>query len=705
MSTLSEQEQRWLSGKHIGSSKPVLRAWVREGHLERHYANKPDDEVFCYIPGLKGPNAVWWAHWVADTDYVEVPNIYTAKGENDFSQKGIEGVTVEMDNVEYAEAEGPGGIYHFIERGFMAPTRGDAGFNSAAAGSENFWRELWKNQSCQIIITAGYGEAHFPLFLGLIDTCDLTSRPDKITVSARSMGKVFTDQHTFMDAKNLFVRDPITFCDRQQADEITNAATSATAKSDDGSHFSRFAADQDTGTSWISQGYDDENDLDWIEFPLPAGRYEDFKLNPRFAGMEVFVSIFATNANVEGGGPARTTDEHDVGEGWVSFEKLGTIPGESLPYVAHYAQVPGEPTHLKIRAGGGGYQVGDNSKVRLSFRKLQRINVGKQWVYAAGVTECEIFKRRRMEAAKNFHWILVDDVSDIVKVVCQWAGFSDPADWEIERVGSRLKDKLVFDRNTFLIDPIEKIAEGTSYTFQVKPPATFDPTHLDTAHNLSMGVITFRENQAMTPSPKDKRYSIRDDQCITGIQPAFDSSGLAQSIRVRGKLMVTQKLIENPEYVPPPSGNADRFFANYRPVWARENENRAAGIRKHEFHTDLTYVTNEDCLVACLLIAYRMALEAAKGSVQIPLFPPIFLDQQIQVFDLGTGLSTRMWIVSRDWEYQGGENSVFNMTLGGPLLDVDIVERTRVELQQVLNNAGQNPAPIARGPWEEVHLF
>lgn len=704
MTTLVEQQQRWLSGKHVGSSTPVLRAFVRQGHLERQYRNLPDNEVFCYIPGLKGPNAVWKAHWVPDTDYVEVPNVASVHGENDFEQNGVEQITLEMDNVHLLEKTGPVGAYHQIERGFMSPTRGDAGFNQQAAGTQNFWRQVWKNQSTQIMIVAGYGSAFFPLFLGMVDQADLSSTPDKITVTARSMGKFLTDQHTFMDAKNLFVRDPITFCDRQLADELTNIAKGAEAKSNDGSHFARFAADEDASTSWVSEGHDHPDELEWIEFPIPNGRIEDFQLQPRFAGMEMYVSVYATNTNVQGGGPARTTDEHDLGEGWVGYEKLGNVPGTTIPYVSFVGQVNEQPTRYGIRHGGGGYVTGDNSRVRLWFRNLAKVSSGKQWAYKAGVTGCEIFSRVRKEAAKNFHWILVDDVSDIVKVVLQWCGITD---WEVETVGSRLKDKIVFDRNSFLIDIIKKIEEATSYIFYLKPPDSFDISNLakGNAANLSMGVAVFRQNQAMTDTPRDARYSIRDDQTLTGIQPEFDESGLAQSIRARGKLIAEWKAQQDPNYIPPANGNIGRFYYNYRPVWARENEHRAGGLRKHEFHTDQKYVSDQDCKIACLLIAFRMALTAAKASVQIPLFPPINLDQQLQVYDLSTGISSRLWILSRDWEYVGGEERKFNMTLGGSLLDVDIVERTRGELERVLNDAGYNPAPIARGPWEEVHLF
>lgn len=708
MSTLSEQEQRWLSGKHIGSSTPVLRAFVRTGHLERRYRNLPDDEVFCFVPGLKGPNAVWKAHWVPTSDYVEVPNIANIKGENDFEQNGVEQITMQCDNVDLEEHTGLAGVFHTFERGFMAPTRGDAGFLTQAAGEPTEWMAIFNDQSTQIIVVAGYGDTHFPVFLGLLDDCDLSSAPDELTVTARNMGKFLTDQHTFMDAKHLFVKDPITFCDRQRADNTENVAKNATAKDNDGSHFARFAVDGDDETSWVSDGYDDATGLTWIEFTIPASRVEDFRLLPRFAGMEMFVSVFATNTNVQNGGPARTTDEVNVGEGWVSFEKIGNVPGTTIPYVNHVDTVNQTATKYKARKGGGGYVVGDNSRVRLWFRNLAKVSSGKQWSYKAGIYSCEVFARTRKEAAKNFHWILVDDVSDIVKTVLQWIGVDE---WEIESVGSRLKDKIVFDRSTFLIDIIKKITEATSYIFYLKPPNEFDVTDLTKGNkkNLSMGVAVFRENNAMTSRPREKRYTVKDSNVVTGIQPQFSSAGLAQSVRVRGKLISSQKAIEDPNYVPKRDDNIGRFFYNYRPVWARggtaQAGHGAAGLRKQEYHTDQLITSNYECKVACLLIAFRMALQSAACSVQVPFFPPVNLDQQIAIFDEGTGISTRIWIASRDWEYVGGEERRFYMTLGGSMLDIGIVERTRQELKRVLNDHGFDPAPIARGPWEDVHLF
>lgn len=697
-----------MSGRHVGEAKPTLRAFVRRGHMERRYRNLPDDEVFCFVPGLNGPNAVWYGEWIPDEDYREVPNVLTARGDQDFEQKGVEQVTLEIDNVVLQEQTGLGGIFHSIERGFMAPHRGDAGFNGMIPGSPNSWNGLFDDQSTQIMITAGYGEAYFPLFLGLIDDVDLTSHPDRLTVTARNMGKFLTDQHTWGDAKNLFIKDPITFCDRQYADEVTDVGRAAEAKTTDGSHPARFVLDEDDNSPWLSSAHEDPDELEWIEVHVPPSRIEDLQLLPAFGGLDMYISVFATNDTVQGGGPARRTSGEELGEGWIS-EGLGHVPGTTIPYTQRVNSLKEKSVRYAVRNGGGGYIVGDNSRVRLWFRNLQKIPAQRRWVYQAGVKTLEVLDRSRKQAAVKSHWILVDDVSDIIKTVLQWVGMKE---WEVESVGARLKRPIVFDRQTFLIDIIEHVAKLTSYVFYVKPPESFDASNLakGNAANKSIGIAVFRQNNAMKVTPIDKRYLVRDEDLITGIQPHFSGEPLAQSVRVRGRL-IREKSPGVSQSFSVEAGGAEigRFFYNYRPVWARGDNGQAghgqAGLRKQAIHYDEQIVSNYEAKVAALLIAFREALESSQGQIEIPLLPVIHLDHQIAVFDSPTGTSTRLWIASRQWEFQSGDERVFKMTLAGSLIDVPHVRETRDELQRVLNDRGFDPAPIARGPWTDPHFF
>jgi hypothetical protein len=700
--TIALQRHRWLSMQHLGNARPEVRVFVRKGHLERHYKPKPSNEVFCFVPGLKGPNWVYYAQWVPDSDYVEVPNIKEAKGDQDYDQNGVEQVTLTLDNIGMVQRTGTmGALFHMIERGYFSPQRGQTpATGGVAAGAKNAWFDTWKDKATQIAVVAGYGDVVFPLFVGLIDNVQLTSRPDQITVTARSMGQFLTDQHTFEDAKNIWIKDPVTFYDRQLADNLENAVTSAAAKSEFAGHPASFACDEDEDTRWLSQGYGNPGSQDWIEFPLPEGRYEDFDL-AAFAGMECLVSVYATDPKE---GQARGTDGTNFGPGWINTG-LGHVNNTTIPYVQRLGSVKERKSRYGAKQGGGGFIVGDNSKVRLWFTNLAKVQADNQhgFTYRAGVSEVAIYDRERQTQAKTERWILVDDVSDIVKTVLQWVGLTE---WEIESVGVRLKDKLVFDRQTFLIDIIKKIADLTSYVFYVKPPEEFDVNDLSAANvtNKSMGIAVFRQNSAMKQRPPDRVEAVRDTNLLTAVQASFDANVLAQSIRVRGKVVGSRR-VQDRRIHPLGADPTLRHQYSYRPVWARGSSSGGAHLRRHELHYDNMLASEYECKVACLMIAFRQALESAKAEVEMPLWPLIHLDHQVLLFDTGTGLSTRLWVTNRSWDYSSGEQVTFRMNLAGSLLDTNDVSETRKELERLLNNHGYMPEPIARGPWEEVKAY
>lgn len=713
--TLTEQESRWRSGKYVGQAKPVVRGFVRRGHLKRHYENKTADEIFCYIPGLKGPHAVWYSEWVPETDYMEIPTIRSVNGDQDFTQNGVEQVTISCDNTTLEQQSGTSGIFHTIERGFMSPRRGQAGLHGVAVGEENEWADIWNSESAQIMLVGGYGEAFFPLFLGLIDDVDLSGNPDVLTITARNMGKFVTDQRCFMDAKHLWVRDPITIADRYYAYNYRDVMTAVRAKSSNGYHPPRLARDDDDETFWRSEAHGNSGAQEWIEGYCSASPIHDIQAFPAFDGMEMYISVYATNNNVPGGGPAKKGNGDVIGEGWVN-EGLGTVPGTSIPYVRKIDNVKGKRVRYALRPGGaGGYYVGDNSRVRLWFRDLKRVRGRKTFVYQAGLREMKIFTRGLKDDAKD--WILVDDVSDIVKMVLQWCGFT-PDDWEIESVGQRLSDKIVFDRQTFLVEIIKKIAEMTSYVFYVRPPETFDMDDLtkENTANLSMGIPVFRQNNAIKTTPIDRIHMIRDTDLLGPIAPKFSSAALSDSIRVRGRTIAKERRIglsraqpadQSVEsfYTPLGADRIRRFNYRYKPVWARIENSTSARLRKPTVHYDELIVNKYQAKVACLMIAIRQALEAWKGQVEFPFLPTIHLDHQLGLYDTATATSTRLWVAKRQWEFQGGEQSRFAMTLGGSFIDTPEMQETREELVNVLNYRGYDPSPIARGPWLDPHFF
>lgn len=700
---INEQREKWLSMKHIGGSRPTVRVFVRKGHLERKYRRLPDDEVFAYVPGLMTPNDVWFAEWVADTDYVEVPNVKEAKGDQDYSANGVETLTLTLDNVAMIEEEGHlGAIFHAIQRGFMSPTLGDANNRGERTGKKNSWFEMWKDKSTQVMVIGGYGDTVFPLHLGLVDKSTITSKPDTIVATIRNMGQFLTDQDVFMDAKNLWVRDPITFADRVAVQEGPNIANSANAKSSKSGAGPEMAVDGNTKSAWVSAGGDS---LQWIEFPLSAAHLIKQELYPAYPGMEMFVSVFTSNTNVPGGGTAHLGDGTNLGEGWADLGK-GNVPGTTIPWVNHLEMVRESMTTYPVTFSGQKIVTGDNTRVRLWFRNLHNspTDDGHDTTQRAGVREYRIRDASIPEAAERQHWILVDDVSDIVKVVLQWVGITD---WEIEKTGVRLADKVVFDRTKKLIDIINYVKERVSYIFYVRAPEDFDLSNLHKGNkkNLSMGVAVFRQPSSMQENPRDIE-SVRDDNLLLAPQAEFDSTQLPDSIRVRGKAVSDKIALADPNHVHKLGADRTvRYQASYRPPWARKHADGQAHLRKPELHYDYLYESVYECEVACLLIAYQAALASAKGEIEIPMWPLINLDDQTLLFDRSTGLSTRLWSIQKSWTYVGGENVEFKMSLGGSFLDTNDVEEVREELVELLNEGGRMPSPIARGPWTDPHLF
>ena len=704
---IAVQRHRWLSMEHVGDARPTIRAFVRKGHLRRHYKRLPDKDVFAFVPGLRGPNDVWYGEWIADTDFEEVPSIKEAKGDQDYSQNGIEQVTLTLDNIAMVQEEGHlGALFHLIERGFYSPQRGHRSSRGEKAGNKNSWFNTWKDKCTQIVILAGYGEAVFPLHCGLVDKVSLTSVPDSIVVTMRSMGQFISDQNVFMDAKNLWIRDPITFADRVTIQEGPNVANQARAKSHKASGPAEAAVDGSQKSAWISDEHSDPKEIEWIEFPLPAGKYIKLEMFPAYTNMEMFVSVFTTNDNVPGGGQARIENSKNLGEGWVNLG-LGQVPGTEIPFTNEVPGVRESITTYPITHAGQKILCGDGSKVRIWFRNLHKAatDSGKNSCYRAGVRTCRIRDVEIPDQAKRQHWILVDDVADIIKVVLQWCGFHD---WEIENTGVRLGDKVVFDRSKKLMDIINHIKEEVSYVFYVRPPDDFDVDDLTTGNktNLSMGVPVFRQPSSIADEPPESIESVRDDNLLEGVQAEFDTNELPDSIRVRGKAVVDKIVQTDPEHIHALGADrSKRYQASYRPVWARDSASGGAHLRRPELNYDYLLDETYLCEVACLLIAYRAALASAKGEIEIPCWPLIHLDHQTLLFDRGTGTSTRIWNIQRTWTFVAGEDTQFKMNLGGSFIDVDIIEETRQELVEVLNEGARMPHPIARGPWTKPIHF
>lgn len=211
------QEAAIYSGRSARRlQRPVTRAYIREGYLQRHPGTWDGPTVNVKVIG--GDNDLpWMATYTPTSDWVELPNVISCDLANQLDQGvAIGTATIAIENVAFQERSGLGGaLYHAIERGWLAPYRGsESAFTLPADVDQNEWyRKL--DQKVQIKVWQGYGtDTIVPTFLGFIDDLDSVTSPDRITIKARDNGQIAADQEFFGWAKEVSMPDPVTFADR-----------------------------------------------------------------------------------------------------------------------------------------------------------------------------------------------------------------------------------------------------------------------------------------------------------------------------------------------------------------------------------------------------------------------------------------------------------------------------------------------------------
>jgi len=700
--TVKTIRQRWKSGEHVGVAKPTMRGYVRSVVLGRELHRVPQDDIYAHIPNWQGGNKIWQGRWYPKSDWVALPNVLSVEGDQDFNQNGVGNCVIEIDNVAMIEQSGVAGVYHLIERGYYSPFRGtDPRGGLPPIAAQNEWYDVLSDKSTQIIIVAGYGDAAIPIFEGLVNDIDMTSRPDRITLTCRDGGQVVTDQRVFLNAKVRYVKDPITFADRRDADETERKGYGAEAKNRVPWHPPRFVLDDKDSTSWVSGDYNvrSPNELPWLQIALPHGRYESFRFKPRFPDLTGYVAIKAKDKNAPGKHGARKhfyNTKYKDGE-WID-EGLGTVPGTNIPYVKKIDDIKGKGTQYGLPDYG--YDLGDDSKIRIYFDNLDR---GRAYrspgrAFHAGAVEFKGIRRRLTAEARKNKWILVDDLADVVRTVFQWSGINE---WDVETTGVRLREKSTWNRGNFLIDIINAASDQVGYAFHMRPRENFDEGTLTSPEEeMSMGIAVWRQTNAMRSGGgvRDAVEMVHEEQTLQGINAKITDEPLAYNIRVRGRAIKRKKggrVLGGDDTL--------RWMYVYRPPWSRgewrgheSNDYRNANIKKYVVHHDNSLKTLAQCKVAALFIAFREAMESAQVQFEAPCMPTMYLDQHCGLFDTGTGLSTRVYIASRQYSYRSGENGHFKMALAGSLLDTQDIVIVRDELTQLLKDNGYDPG-ISRG--------
>lgn len=648
---------RWGSGLHIGEAKPEQRVEIRRGRFNRRYApwydaGFPVDAVI----GSSDPTRPWQAFWEPTTDYVEVPNVSHVELGKNFDQRGLTTATITIENIAYLERDDGGGTYHTINRGYLSPLRGYVAAGRTALVDErgdvvvaNEWFDTL-NRNCQVTVHQAYGDESVKTFTGLIDDVDATSRPDVITLNLRCFGQVLADEEIFGWNIDKDLRDPVTFIDKDEADNFHKGGTNPEASSEDDPYFADNVNDGDSDTYWRSQDHTGAGNTEWVEIRASEGRYSDFWLGTEYPDLDIYISVKPTalanglNPTLDGGD--LTPDE------WVDLS-MGTVPGAfgGIPYIRfidhpNSAVVQVRDLNATALEGGsypgGEFVMGDNSIIRVSFRNLY--DLGAEGFRAA--VRSFYTRRRTLDAeAQHGKWIRVGDVSDIVKVLLRWAGFKE---WAVESAGVRLQKRFLANRQMKYLDVIDKIGESLGYEFFMG-----DPTEADE----SIGMPTFRKSLVVADGIVPI-LQVTDDDLLTAVDIKETDEPWASIIRTRGRTSKTGETLGG--------DTTQRIMFEYRPPWSGVD---LAGQLKHVIQTNPLYKTMDDLRFAAYFIALQEALESVVVGGEIPAHPGIDLDDIIVLKDLGTGLTSRLQLRERRSTFTTGENAAWTMTFSGALVD------------------------------------
>lgn len=622
---------------------------------------------FGAISGGKHGKDPWQADLWILTDWMELPNIASVELHDSFDQDGVAeptAATIQVENVVYKQMTGPGGPFRQFLRGFLSPWRGlKLAGRPAPTVDQNEWYEMLFTSGTQIEIKQGYGNSLTRTWTGLIDETNVQSSPDTITLTARNFGVMFTEQRLFGWNKARDVPSPVVFSDTLKADDVEPKASAAKASSSHPPYVPSTVLDSKNSTFWLSGGHPNPNFTEYVEVKVPRGRYETAFLHPRYPGMETYLSIYARSNGL--GGKSCKVNGHDIPDGWIN-RGGGRVPGANggHPFARKWAAINDGPQSKHF---GFTLECGDNTTLRFSFRNLGWSTNFND--YRASVTRLYGARRKRKVDAKKQHWVLVNDLADVVRWVCMWAGFKE---WEIENTGVTLQDTMVFHQGDYMIDVIRHCVQQGNFVFFIKKPTDDD---------RSMGVPVFRRSRALLGSPVEE---VRDTDLLTGLQGKFTVNMLAQIIRFRGKPPETSKQ-KRPaaRYWPPWSGSHHDVATGVYDHETRGLVGRTGGVYRHESHEDQGLETNDECMMACLLTALQMALAAFQGVVEIPGFPGVELDDQVSVLDQASAFNTRLWVSSRSSTFTRGDQTEWKTSLTGALLDtpdVKVVGQDYLEL-------------------------
>lgn len=664
----------WASGQHVGARRPVQNVRLRRGVMDKLYApfrhlddSKP--RPFGFIQDGKHNAEPWHGQWRwTEDEWRDLPNVESVEISQQFDNGGGMTATITVENVVMKAYAGLAGTYHAVKRGYLSPLLGFAVAQRIAlrrnwSSEQNEWLNVL-NGGYMVHVEQGYGDDIEPAFRGLIDQNDIDVSPDTITITCRDFNQMLTDQRLFGWNKAREILPPVIFADRLKADNTKPVSSKAKASSSRSGYPASAVLKPGTDRYWMSGGTDNPNHYEYIQVELPAGRYTSYWLYVWGAGAAMDVAMYAENAKVDGVA---------VADGWIDRGK-GMIGDGDHPAIQRYKRVSHGPMERQL-----GFEVTCSRAIlRIYFHNIPYWPVTKD--RRIGVARLAGYLRKRKKEAKQKHWILTDDSSDVVKWCLMWAGFRE---WEIESSGVRLAKNLVFHQGDFLSQPIKFMTDQGQFVFFMKPP---------TSHPDSIGVPVFRYSTVLE-SRRDPIAQITDRDILTDAQPKWSKESLSYIIRCRGRAVKEHQ----PGGVPLGEDRTRRVQGVYLPPWSGAHHNvksglydhgpgftdRLSGLRKHRVIYDEGIRSEGEALEMCVLAAVQEALASYTMSIEVPGNPLLTLDECVSVVDQASGVNSRLWSASVHSTFTNGTQTEWKMTIGGALVDTPDMDLVLVDYRSV----------------------
>lgn len=667
--------ERWMSVKHIGSSKPVAMVEIRRGRLNRSFHPYPGlgYPAFGDYPGALGIG-FWYPDWQVNSPWMTLDGVQNIRLEQSFANNGITTCTIKMDNQALVPTTGPAGIlYHAVEKGYYSPLRGFVGKGRPNPGVKKtpFFGKL---PYAQIRIRQGYGaDQMVTTFLGLIDDVESDSIPNQMIITARDMGGVLVDEYFFGWAKEMVLPSPLTFAPRRLAENHLLVGGGAKASSSQpGSGPDGVVKGEGAWRSGKAAG---PENTQWIEITVPAGKYSNIFVSFPYEGMRVYFGIKPTRHN----GAAPTYNGEPIPAN-TFFNPNGTVvPGDEFggwPYFSGFEASKRGPGHYVSL--GGSFGVGNDTIIRLGFRDL----APRDGAFEAGVNRFSANQRHFTPLAIAGRYVVIDDVADIVKCCLRWCGFKG---WEVEDTGVNLQEPFVADPSMTFMDVINTIKDMVGYTFFIGEPR-------DDNNDQDLGYPIFRNNRVFENHTGPTEF-IDDSLLLTDAKVKISNADDRHIIRTRGMAIKDGATLWG--------DSIKRYMFVYVVPWAK----RMAGVLKPFTMYDDLFDTLQQCQLACYLVALQISLGKYTTILTLPANPGIGIDTLQSVIDRTQGLNSRVYVTNRTQQMAFGSNGYWHMEIGGSLVDTEDTVAVLRDYEDAVDQLDQTGIPLRKRKRKRVTSY